>query len=320
MKNLEETWRWYGPYDPIALSEIIQAGATGIVTALHDIPVGDVWSIQDIMNRKKEIEAHGLRWSVVESVNVHDDIKAGSGQKDMYLEKYIETIQNLAACGIDTVCYNFMPALDWTRTNLERKLKTGAIALEFDFIDAITFDLFILKRDGAEADYTDEEFALADSRNHDLSEPEKTQLANTILQGLPGGARGFTLHEFRQSLDLFHEVDVKQMRNNLTSFLLAIVPAAEAAGIRLAIHPDDPPFSLFGLPRVVSTSQDVQHILKTVNSPANGLCFCTGSYGASAENDVPAMAEKFADSIHFLHLRSSFSACFVPNRSIARRS
>ena len=304
MKYLEQTWRWYGPDDPITLKEIRQTGATGIVTALHHIPVGDTWPIEEIQKRKKLIEDAGLRWSVVESVNVHDEIKAAGPNRQQYIKNYKETIHNLGQSDVRIVCYNFMPALDWTRTNLNLELSSGAIALDFDYVDAIVFDRFILKREGSEGDYLAEQIEQASIRQESMTDEQISALSRTILQGLPGGARGFTMEEFEISLRSFQDVDADRMRENLGAFLTEVVPVAEHEGVKLAIHPDDPPFSLFGLARVVSTEQDLAGLLKVIDSPANGLCFCTGSLGARSENDVTRMAMRFAGRINFVHLRN----------------
>ncbi len=304
MKYLEQTWRWYGPDDPITLKEIRQTGATGLVTALHHIPVGDTWPIEEIQKRKKLIEDAGLRWSVVESVNVHDEIKAGGPNRQQYIKNYKETIHNLGQSDVRIVCYNFMPALDWTRTNLNLELSSGAIALDFDYVDAIVFDRFILKREGSEGDYSAEQIEQASIRRESMTDEQISALSRTILQGLPGGARGFTMEEFENSLRSFQDVDAYRMRENLGAFLTEVVPVAEHEGVKLAIHPDDPPFSLFGLARVVSTEQDLAGLLKVIDSPANGLCFCTGSLGARSENDVTSMARRFAGRVNFVHLRN----------------
>jgi mannonate dehydratase len=304
MKYLEQTWRWYGPDDPITLKEIRQTGATGIVTALHHIPVGDTWPIEEIQKRKKLIEDAGLRWSVVESVNVHDEIKAAGPNRQQYIKNYKETIHNLGQSDVRIVCYNFMPALDWTRTNLNLELSSGAIALDFDYVDAIVFDRFILKREDSEGDYSAEQIEQASIRQESMTDEQISALSRTILQGLPGGARGFTMEEFENSLRSFQDVNADRMRENLGAFLTEVVPVAEHEGVNLAIHPDDPPFSLFGLARVVSTEQDLAGLLKVIDSPANGLCFCTGSLGARSENDVTSMARRFAGRVNFVHLRN----------------
>ena len=301
---LEQTWRWFGEKDPIPLQHIRQAGATGVVTALHHIPNGTVWPIEDIRRIKEKIEQAGLRWSVVESIPVHEDIKQAKGDRERYLANYAQSLRNLAACGIHVICYNFMPLLDWTRTHLDWLLPDGSEALRFDAVDAAVFDLYILKRDQAEAGYSPEILAKAATRRDQLSGAETDALTRTILLGLPGTVDDLTLDEFRAKLAEYRSIDSARLRENHTAFLRAIVPVAEECGSSLCIHPDDPPFSIFGLPRIASTSSDLDAILASADSPANGITFCSGSLGAHPANDLPAIFRRVASRVHFLHLRN----------------
>lgn len=302
--RLEQTWRWFGPQDPIPLAHIRQAGATGVVTALHHIPNGSIWPVEDIRQCKAQIESAGLRWSVVESVPVHEDIKQAKGDAERFLHNYAQSLRNLAACGVKVVCYNFMPLLDWTRTNLAWSLPTGAEALRFDAVDAAVFDLFLLKRKKAETDYPPEMVAQAAKRLEQLSAPERETLIHTILLGLPGTVKDMTLEEFASALNQYQEIDSPRLRENHAAFLRFVVPVAEECGISLCIHPDDPPFPIFGLPRIASTAADLQAILAAVDSPANGITFCSGSLGAHPGNDLPALFRQVAPRVHFLHLRN----------------
>jgi mannonate dehydratase len=303
--KMEQTMRWYGPKDPVSLQDIRQAGATGIVTALHHIPNGDVWSREEIAIRKKIIEDAGLKWSVVESVPVHEVIKTQTGNFLEVIENYKQTIQNLAAEGIFTVCYNFMPILDWTRTDLEYELPNGVKALLYESKAVKAFDLIVLNRPEAQEEYTAaEKTEIKDY--YDALSPEKKKLINdNMLKGLPGSEIGYTLDEFRSMLKTYDGIDATKLASHLQYFLDEIVPVAEENGVFMAIHPDDPPFTLFGLPRVVSTASDARRILADQPSPNNGLCFCTGSYGVRADNDLPAMVREFGNNIHFIHLRST---------------
>lgn len=302
---MEHTWRWFGPRDPISLADIRQTGATGIVTALHEIANGEVWPVAAIAERKALIEAAGLAWSVVESIPVHEDIKRGLPGRERYLENYCQSLRNLAQCGIDVVCYNFMPVLDWTRTQLAHRLPDGGWALRFDQDAFAAFDLCILQRDGAEAEYSTAEIERARRYHAGLDDAGREELVRTLIAGLPGAEEGYTVADLRALLATYSGIDAAQLREHLATFLQAVVPVAEEVGIRLGVHPDDPPRPLLGLPRVVSTAADAQWLLDAVPSPANGLTFCTGSYGVRADNDLVAMARHFAPRIHFVHLRAT---------------
>lgn len=302
---MEHTWRWFGPADPVTLTDIRQTGATGVVTALHDVPSGQVWSIEAITERRRSIESAGLRWSVVESIPVPDAIKLATPEAAEATAAWAQTLRNLAACGLTTVCYNFMPVLDWTRTDLAFSLADGTWALRFDADAFAAFDLFILCREGADTDYTAEEIARARRHADQLDDAGRAALVHTIVAGLPGADAHYGMSELKDRLALYRDVDADALRENLGVFLRAVVPVAEAVGLRLAIHPDDPPRPLLGLPRIVSTANDLEWILRAAPSPANGLTLCTGSYGVHPDNDLPAMAEKFAQRIYFVHLRST---------------
>ncbi len=305
MKQLEQTWRWFGPGDGVNLAHIRQAGATGIVTALHHIPNGEIWPLEEILARKKMIEDAGLRWSVVESVPVHEDIKLRRGDFEKYLENYSATLRHLGTAGITTVCYNFMPVLDWTRTNLAYALPDGSTALRFEAAAFAAFDLFMLKRPGAESEYSPKMRKAAEEKWHGMGEADRQNLSDSIMAGLPGSEESYTLDALREALFSYHELDRSGLQKNILAFLEAVTPAAEQAGIVLTLHPDDPPFPLLGLPRVVSTEADYRSIFEGVPSPSNGMCFCTGSLGVRPDNDLAGMAERLGGRIHFIHLRST---------------
>jgi len=302
-KKLEQTWRWYGPADTVSLQDIKQAGASGIVTALHHIPHGAVWPLEDILERKSLIEAAGLIWSVVESVPVHEAIKTRRSDAHSYIENYRQSLYNLAVVGVKTVCYNFMPVLDWTRTQLDLEMKDGSKALYFNWSDLAAFDLFVLKREGATADYP-ETIQVEARKRYDAYTPEQIERLNAnVLMGVPG-ERSIELEELRESIREYATIGFDGLRQNLIWFLSSVADVCEENGIRMTIHPDDPPYPILGLPRIASNKDDLLFIIRELNKPFNGICFCTGSLGAGNSNDVPAIFDAVKERVYFAHLRN----------------
>ena len=302
---MHQTMRWYGPNDPVSLSDIRQAGCSGVVTALHQIPVGDIWTADEILIRKQMIEDAGMTWTVIESLPVSDDIKRQSGNYMYHIENYKASLRNVAACGLKVVTYNFMPVLDWLRTDIAYPMVDGSTALYFNRVDYVIFDLFLLQRPGAADDYSAEETGRAKERFTAMTKEQRAKLFNNMMLGLPGSDDAFTPEQVLTELTKYQGIDVAKLKEHLFYFLNQVIPVVEECGLKMAIHPDDPPYSVLGLPRIMSTEQDAADLIEAVPSPANGFCFCTGSFGARADNNIPKMLKRFGDHIHFLHLRNT---------------
>jgi mannonate dehydratase len=302
---MHQTMRWYGPNDPVSLADIRQAGCAGVVTALHHVPVGDIWTTDEILLRRQMIEDAGMTWTVIESLPVSDDIKRQSGNYMYHIENYKVSLRNVASCGLKVVTYNFMPVLDWLRTDIAYEMADGSTALYFNRAEYVIFDWLLLRRPGAETDYTEDEKAKAKDRFEEMSVEQRTKLFSNMMLGLPGSDDAFTPQQVLTELDKYQGIDAAKLKEHLFYFLNEIIPVAEECGLKMAIHPDDPPYPVLGLPRIMSKEEDAADLLAAVPSPANGLCFCTGSYGARADNNIPAVLKRFGDHIHFLHLRNT---------------